>query len=98
MSLELYNFSQSTCSLKVRLQLAEKEITWTDKVFISSDNEHLSDWYLKLNSNGVVPTLLHNGNPIYESTAILEYLEDEFRQKNSVQIDPFAANKGLLLC
>jgi|TARA_B100000131_G_scaffold68682_1_gene65004 glutathione S-transferase len=93
MSLELYNFSQSTCSLKVRLQLAEKEITWTDKRLISSDNEHLSDWYLKLNPNGVVPTLLHNGKPIYESTAILEYLEDEFRQKKFRPTDPFLCSQ-----
>ena len=93
MSLELYNFSQSTCSLKVRLQLAEKKISWTDKRLVSSDNEHLSDWYLKLNPNGAVPTLLHNGKPIYESTAILEYLEDEFRQENFRPTDPFLCSQ-----
>ena len=29
--LELYNFSQSTCSLKVRLCLEEKGLEWVDR-------------------------------------------------------------------
>ena len=80
--LELYNFSQSTCSLKVRLLLAEKDLAWQDHRLISSNHEHLSEWYLKLNPNGVVPTLLDKGKPIFESTSILEYLEDRFPDKS----------------
>ena len=93
MTLELYNFSQSTCSLKVRLQLAEKNIDWIDKRLVSSDNEHLSDWYLKLNPNGVVPLLMHNGKPIYESAAILEYLEDKFTEKKFRPVDPYLCSQ-----
>jgi glutathione S-transferase len=80
--IELYNFSQSTCSIKVRLLLAEKNLKWENRHLISSDHEHLSDWYLKLNPNGVVPTLVDNGNPVFESTSILEYLEDRFPESN----------------
>jgi len=76
--LELYNFSQSTCSLKVRICLAEKGLEWTDRRLVSKDHDHLSDWYLKLNPNGVVPTLIHDGRPVFESSAIMEYLEDVF--------------------
>lgn len=74
--LELYNFSQSTCSLKVRICLAEKDLEWTDKRLVSKDHDHLSDWYLKLNPNGVVPTLIHDRRPVFESSVIMEYLED----------------------
>jgi glutathione S-transferase len=77
-TLELYNFSQSTCSLKVRIALAEKGVDWVDRRLVSKDNDHLSDWYLKLNPNGVVPTLVHDGVPIIESSVILQYLEDVF--------------------
>jgi glutathione S-transferase len=80
--LELYNFSQSTCSIKVRLLLEEKELKWQDRQLVSSNHDHLSEWYLKLNPNGVVPTLLDNGNPVFESTSILEYLEDSFPDKS----------------
>jgi glutathione S-transferase len=73
--LELYNFSQSTCSLKVRICLEEKGLVWVDRRLVSKSHDHLTDWYLKLNPNGVVPTLLHNGRPVYESSVILQYLD-----------------------
>jgi glutathione S-transferase len=73
--LELYNFAQSTCSQKVRICLEEKGLLWTDHRLVSADHVHLSDWYLRLNPNGVVPTLVHNGRPVYESSVILQYLD-----------------------
>jgi glutathione S-transferase len=76
--IELYNFAQSTCSLKVRICLAEKGIDWIDRRLLSKNEDHLSDWYLKLNPNGVVPTLLHDGVPVVESSVILQYLEEVF--------------------
>lgn len=78
--LELYNFAQSTCSLKVRICLIEKRIDWVDRRLVSKENQHLSDWYLKLNPNGVVPTLVHDGVPIVESSVIIQYLDDVFPQ------------------
>jgi len=74
--LELYNFAQSTCSLKVRLAMHEKGIAWVDRVLVSKNQDHLSDWYLKLNPNGVVPTLIHNGTPVIESSVIVQYLDE----------------------
>tara|TARA_B100000131_G_C18122765_1_gene613520 strand:- start:2212 stop:3018 length:807 start_codon:yes stop_codon:yes gene_type:complete len=76
--LELYNFSQSTCSLKVRVCLHEKKLNWKDNRLISSHQDHLKPWYLKINPNGVVPTLIHNKNALYESSVILEYLDEVF--------------------
>ena len=93
MSIELYNFSQSTCSIKVRLLLEEKELPWVDKCLISSENHHLSEWYLKLNPNGVVPTLVDDEKAIFESTAILEYLEDKYTQYTFRPKDPFLCSQ-----
>ncbi|HZD91412.1 MAG TPA: glutathione S-transferase family protein [Pseudolabrys sp.] len=76
--LELYNFAQSTCSLKVRICLHEKGLAWTDHRLISKNADHLSEWYLKLNPNGVVPTLIHDGRPVFESSVILQYLDQVF--------------------
>ena len=87
--LALYHFAQSTCSIKVRLLLAEKKLTWQDNMLVSSEHHHLSDWYLKLNPNGVVPTLLDESLPIFESTSILEYLEDKFTQTTFRPIDHY---------
>ena len=87
--LELYNFSQSTCSLKVRICFAEKGLDWVDRRLVSKDHDHLSDWYLKLNPNGVVPTLIHDGRPVYESSVIMEYLEDVFPETSLTPADIF---------
>lgn len=86
--LELYNFAQSTCSLKVRIALAEKGIAWEDRRLVSRDNDHLSDWYLKLNPNGVVPTLVHDGVPIIESSVIVQYLDEAFPEHPLTPPDP----------
>lgn len=86
--LELYNFSQSTCSLKVRICLAEKELAWVDRRLVSKNHDHLSDWYLKLNPNGVVPTLIHDGVPIIESSVIAQYLDDAFPERLLSPRDP----------
>lgn len=72
----LYNNAYSTCSLKVRLLLAEKGIEWKDQQIVFASNEHLTPEYLKLNPNGVVPTLVHDGQVIVDSSVIMEYLDE----------------------
>ncbi len=71
---------RSTCSQKVRMALYEKGLDWTSREIDLRKNEHLTPEYLAMNPNGVVPTLLHDGSPIIESSIILEYLDDVFPQ------------------
>jgi len=87
--IELYNFAQSTCSLKVRICLAEKGLEWTDRRLVSADHDHLSDWYLKLNPNGVVPTLIHDGRPVIESHTIIQYLDETYPETSLTPADPY---------
>jgi len=90
MSLKLYNFPQSTCSQKVRLTLWEKGIEFVDRPVDSTKREHLSDWYLKLNPNGVVPTLVHDAAIIIDSSVIMEYLDEVFPDRPLTPADPVA--------
>lgn len=76
--IQLYNAMVSTCSQKVRMVLWEKELPWQDKAIVFQKNNHLSDWYLAINPNGVVPALVHDGKTIIDSSVIIEYLEDVF--------------------
>jgi len=78
MSLKLYHNPVSTCSQKVRLVLAEKELDYEEHVIDWSIQEHLSDWYLAINPNGVVPALVHDGEPVIDSSVICEYLDEAF--------------------
>ena len=76
--LHLYHAPISTCSQKVRLVLAEKRLAWNGTEVNFGRGDHLSSEYLKLNPNGVVPTLLHDDHPIIESSVINEYLDEAF--------------------
>jgi glutathione S-transferase len=88
MALELYNFPPSTCSLKVRIALAEKELKWVDHRLLSKNNDHLKPEYLKLNPNGVVPTLVHEGAVVTDSSVILEYLDEVFPEVKLTPDEP----------
>lgn len=89
MALELYNSPSSTCSQKVRLCLAEKKLEWVDRRVNTLADEHLRPEYLALNPNGVVPTLVHDGRPIVDSSVICEYLEELHPQPALSPPDPF---------
>ena len=78
--LELYNHDMSVCAAKVRFAMAEKGLEYTSHMMNLLTREHKTSEYLALNPNGVVPTLVHDGYVVYESTIINEYLEEKFPQ------------------
>ena len=77
-SFELYANPFSHCSRKVRLVLEEKGIDYHYRkidLIETGSYETLSSRYLKINPSGLVPTLVHEGRPIYESDDILGYID-----------------------
>ena len=40
--------------------------------------DNRNEWYLKINPNGLVPTLVHNDLTLFESRAIMQYLVHVF--------------------
>ena len=76
--LKLYHQWTSTCSKRVRIVLAEKKLDWESQTVSLKDLEHLEPWYIKLNPDGVVPTLDHDGKILTESNFIMEYLDEVF--------------------
>ena len=49
--LELYNAPISTCSQKVRMALAEKQLDWVDRLIVFGTGDHIKPDDLKLNPN-----------------------------------------------
>ena len=57
-----------------------KGISWEPVKVDLFKTEQYDPKYLKLNPKGVVPTLVHNGKPVIESTLICEYTDETFKQ------------------
>lgn len=76
--IELWHEWNSVHSFKVRIVLAEKGIAWQDHTIELLRFEHLAPDYLKLNPDGVVPTLVHDGQAVFDSSVICEYLDEIF--------------------
>jgi len=78
MALELYYLEEtdSICSNRVIVTLSEKGITdWIPHHMILMNRDQFTPEYLELNPNGTVPTLVHNGAVIRESSLICKYID-----------------------
>ncbi|MDX1484883.1 MAG: glutathione S-transferase family protein [Alphaproteobacteria bacterium] len=85
----LYHGLASTCSKKVRLALFEKGLDFESRLLNLQAFEQHDPEYLKLNPGGVVPTLVHDGRPVTESTLIIEYIDEVWPQPALSPADPY---------
>jgi glutathione S-transferase len=86
--LALYHNDMSSCSQKVRLCLAEKNLAWESRHLNLRAGEHQADWYVKLNRRAVVPTLIDGDIVVPESNVINEYLDERFPEVPLSPDDP----------
>jgi glutathione S-transferase len=75
--LTLHHGRTSVCSIKARLALAEKGVDWDSKL-LTLRGDQFDPAYMALNPNAVVPTLVHDGRVILESTVIMHYADEAF--------------------
>ncbi len=74
----LYDFGNSVCCQKVRITLRAKGLDWEARRVDLFKSEQYDPQYLKMNPKGVVPTLVHDGKPVVESTLICEYIDETY--------------------
>jgi glutathione S-transferase len=91
--LTLYDFGNSVCCQKVRIALCAKRLSWHAITVDLFKSEQYDPHYLKLNPKGVVPTLVHDGKPVIESTLICEYLDEVFPEPPLAPRDPWLRSK-----
>ncbi|MFZ1989243.1 MAG: glutathione S-transferase family protein [Alphaproteobacteria bacterium] len=87
--LDLYHAEPGANSLKVLIAFKEKEVPFTSHYVNLHKFEQHSDWFKKINPNGQVPALSHDGKVIVESTVINEYLDDIHPEKPLRPADPY---------
>ncbi|MEE2661808.1 MAG: glutathione S-transferase family protein [Pseudomonadota bacterium] len=88
MTVELYHFWSSVCSVRPRMALEEKGIEWKSCYIDLFNFDQMTPEYLAINPDGVVPTLVHNGEVICESMVIIEYIDDAFDGPSLKPDDP----------
>ena len=86
--LELYHYGDSLCSMKARFCLLEKGVAYESHFVDLMKWEHLTEDYKKLNPNAVVPTIVHDGVPIIESSVINQYIDEVFEGPSLTPEDP----------
>ncbi len=78
MALELYWGSGSPFAWRVMLTLEVKGVPYESKLLEFSKEDHKSSGYLRLNPRGKVPTLKDGEFVLYESLAIMAYLDRKY--------------------
>lgn len=91
--LTLYTFHNSICTQKVFITLAEKDLSYDEHLINLFAAEQYDPEYLKLNPKGVVPTLVHDGRAIPESSLICEYIDEVWPDSPLAPDDPYLKTK-----
>ena len=86
--LELFHYEPYANSMKCLLCLTEKGLEFTSRYVDILKFEQHDPSFVKINPNGQVPVLVHDGRIVLESTIINEYLDDVFPEMPLRPSDP----------
>lgn len=76
MGMQLYGFWRSIASFRVRVALKLKGLPFEEIPIDILSGEQFKPDYEAVNAERVVPTLVHDGNTVFQSLAIIEYLDE----------------------
>jgi maleylacetoacetate isomerase len=88
--MKLYTYYRSQASFRVRIALNLKGITREDSFLHLEKGDQFADAYRAINPQMVVPTLIDGDTKLFQSLAILEYLEEQFPEPPLLPADPQA--------
>jgi len=76
MSIQVYGFWRSIASFRVRVALRLKGLPFEEIPIDILSGEQFKPEYTAVNDERVVPTFIHDGHSIFQSLAIIEYLDE----------------------
>ena len=88
--IRFYYGSGSPFSWRVQLVLEEKKLPYEAVLLSFSKGEHKSAEHLARSPHGKVPALTDDRLTLYESSAIVEYLEERYPKPSVMPADPAA--------
>jgi glutathione S-transferase/GST-like protein len=86
--LTLYHWEPNANSGKPILTLKEKGVAFESHYLDLLNFDQHSPDYLKINPQGTIPALVHDGRTLNESTAIMEYVDEAFEGPVLSPVDP----------
>jgi maleylpyruvate isomerase len=91
--LTLHGFFRSSATYRVRIALGLKGLSFDYLSYNLRDKEQCLPAYLALNPQGLVPTLMLGDQPLTQSLAICEYLNEMHPAPALLPVDPLARAK-----
>src|SRR5581483_7536409 len=76
MGITVYGFWRSIASFRIRVALKLKALTFEEISIDILQGKQFEPGYDAVNPEHVVPTFIHDGHMLYQSLAIMEYLDD----------------------
>lgn len=76
--LTLYHWEPNANSGKPMLALAEKGVAYESRYTDLLNFDQHKPEYLKINPDGTIPTMVHDGKVFTESTPMMEYIDETF--------------------
>jgi maleylacetoacetate isomerase len=88
MAIHVYGFWRSIASFRVRVALRLKGLPFEETSIDILTGEQFEPAYKAVSAERVVPTFIHDGHSIFQSLAIIEYLDDIQPDPRLVPQDP----------
>ncbi len=88
MGIQIYGFWRSIASFRVRVALKLKGLPFEEIPIDILSGEQFQPGYDAVNAERVVPTFIHDGHSVFQSLAIIEYLDDVKPEPRLLPQDP----------
>jgi maleylacetoacetate isomerase len=88
--MKLHGYFRSSAAYRVRIALNLKGIAREDSFLHLEKGDQFADAYRAINPQMVVPTLIDDDIKLFQSLAILEYLEERYPEPPLLPSDPVA--------
>src|ERR1700750_3054482 len=88
MTIQMYGFWRSIAAFRVRVALRLKGLPFEETPIDILTGEQFQPGYEAVNAERVVPTFIHDGHSVFQSLAIIEYIEDIKPEPRLIPADP----------
>jgi maleylacetoacetate isomerase len=90
---KLYGYWRSSAAYRVRIALALKGLSFDHVSVDLAHGEQNKPEYAAINPQGLVPVLEDGGHKLYQSLAIIQYLEETHPEPRLIPQDPVERNR-----